>query len=87
MKTFQLLVMLGLLSFNTSIYAQFIRAGMVGAEDLYDDIIPDTSLCCSPFNPNFPSYRKYFDLDHDGTYDLAIHVWGGGILSGGYLYP
>lgn len=83
MKAIQLLVMLGLLSFNSSMYAQFIRAGMVGADDLYHDIIPDTSLCCSAFNPNFPSYRKYFDLDHDGTYDLAIHVWGGGSLSGG----
>jgi len=83
MKTIQLLFILGLFLCNTGMYGQGIIAGQVSVNDLYKDVIPDCTMCASPYNPNWPNYHMDLDLDQDGNSDLSIHVWGGGILSGG----
>ncbi len=83
MKTIHFFWVLGLVICNTGLYGQGIIAGQVSAGDLYKDVIPDCTMCASPYNPNGSNYHMNLDLDQDGVSDLAIHAWGQGILSGG----
>lgn len=82
MKTGILLFVFGLvLSVNYG-FSQFIRAGIFGPGDLYTDVVPDSVMCASEFGP-YQNYLMNIDIDRDGLFDLAIHVDGGGSLSGG----
>ena len=44
-------------------YGQGIIAGQVSVNDLYKDVIPDCTMCASPYNPNWPNYHMDLDLD------------------------
>ncbi|MCX6304418.1 MAG: T9SS type A sorting domain-containing protein [Bacteroidetes bacterium] len=78
-----LLVVFALLLAGNNGFSQFIMAGVAGNDDIYTDVTPDSSMCASMFDPFIPQYNMKIDLDKDGSYDLNIHVVGGGGLGGG----
>ena len=63
---------------------QSIVAGMVGIDDHYVDVAPDTLL--SELNVHltpYPGEQFQIDLDSDGVYDARFVTFGGGGLGGG----
>ncbi|MBK6628635.1 MAG: T9SS type A sorting domain-containing protein [Flavobacteriales bacterium] len=63
---------------------QSIAAGMVGLDDHYVDVVPDTLL--SELNVHlspYPGEQFRIDLDSDGMYDARFVTYGGGGLGGG----
>lgn len=70
-------------SLSNAGYCQLIKAGIVTADDVYHDIIPDDLLMAVDYNPMITDSTIYLDLDGNGTNDFIFNARGGGGLGGG----
>jgi hypothetical protein len=71
------------LSFSICL-GQNIIAGLTSSNDIYSDIIPDTTFQALAVHLSpYPGGNYSIDIDNDGLFDFKISVSGGGGLGGG----
>ncbi len=64
-------------------FGQNIIAGIVSSNDIYYDIIPDTSFKAQCVHlSGYPGGVYYIDIDNNGSFDFKISASGGGGLGG-----
>jgi len=85
MKCLNLLIFIFVLLFYSisEIYAQYIIAGEVSANDFYKDIEPDLYFYAVATHHGPPTTLYEIDVDFDGIYDFRIKSYGdGGLMAG-----